>query len=304
MDQRRGVMLVLGTAVISGFAIFLNKFGLAKIDSSVFTFLKNMVVAVFLFSLILFTNEFKSLRKLTRKDWLQLILIGFIGGSIPFLLFFKGLSLTSAISGAFVHKTLFIYASLFAFVFLKEKINKKIFFVAVLLLVGNLLLLKLKVFTFGIGELLVLGATLFWAFENVLSKYALKELSGNIVAFGRMFFGSLFILVFLGFTNKIPVIISLSSKDFLWVLITSVLLMLFVITYYNGLKYVRVSVATSILLLGSPITLLLSYIFLEVNLSWVQFIGIGLISLGVLISVFFVELPTTLFSRQRNRNVL
>ena len=289
MDQKKGVMLILATAIISGFAIFINKFSVSMIEPSVFVFLKNIVVAVFLFSVILITKEFNNLRMLSRKQWLKLGLIGLIGGSIPFLLFFKGLSLTSAASGAFMHKTLFIYASIFAFFLLKEKTNKKIFLAAVLLLIGNLLLLKLKVFSFGIGEIFILGATLFWAVENVLSKHTLKELSGNLVAFGRMFFGSLFILVFLGFSNKLSGVASISLINLMWVLITSMFLLLFVVTYYNGLKYVKVSVATSILLLGSPITTILSFMFTDAAVAITQFIGIIFIIAGVGISVFFVE---------------
>lgn len=290
IDKQKGILLILMTALISGLSIFINKFSLASIDSSVFTFFKNITVGVLLFSVILFTKEIGKIKKITKSQWINLVLIGLIGGSIPFLLFFKGLSLTSAISGAFIHKTLFIYASLFAFIFLKEKINKKFFFVATLLLTGNFLLLKLTSFSWGLGESLILIAALFWAAENVLSKYVLKDLSGNLVAFGRMFFGSLFILMFLLITNKLPLVGSLNFSGFLWVIVTSVLLFLFVMTYYNGLKHVKVSVATSILLLGSPITSLLSFLFLGGNLVLSQVIGILLVFLGVVVSISFVEM--------------
>jgi len=289
MDRKHGLLLVFATAIISGFSIFINKFSLAAIDSSVFTFIKNVVVALFLFGIILFAKKFNSLKQLHKNNWLQLILIGLIGGSIPFLLFFKGLSLTSAASGAFIHKTLFIYASIFALVFLNEKINFKFYIGALLLLIGNLLLLKINSFSFGLGESLILLATLFWAGENVLSKYVLKDVSGNIVAFGRMFFGSLFILMFLAFTNKLPIIATLPSSALLWIIITSSLLLLFVTTYYNGLKYVKVSTATSILLLGSPITTLLSFSFLDAPLALGQFVGIVLLGAGTYIIVQFVE---------------
>tara|TARA_Y100000310_G_scaffold343478_1_gene451310 strand:- start:2788 stop:3696 length:909 start_codon:yes stop_codon:yes gene_type:complete len=289
MNKKNGLILVFLTAIISGFSIFINKFGVSGIDSSVFTFSKNIVVALFLFSVVLLIGEFKVLKNLTKKQWLNLGLIGLIGGAIPFLLFFKGLQLGSVVGGAFIHKTLFIYASLFALLFLKEKLNWKIIVVAGLLLIGNLLLLKIKAFSFGFGEGLVLIATLFWAGENVLSKHVLKELSGNVVSFGRMFFGSVFILIFLMFTGKLNLVYSLSLSQISWIIITSVMLLLFVMTYYNGLKFVKVSTATSILLLGSPITTLLSFVFAGSNLVLSQVLGILLILVGILVSVFFVE---------------
>ena len=236
----------------------------------------------------MFTKELKT-TNLKKKQIYQLILIGLIGGSIPFLLFFKGLSMTSASVGGFIHKTLFIFASFFALIFLKEKIPKKMLIIALILIIGNFLLLNLKSFSFGIGEFLILIATVMWGLENVISKNILKQLSGNLVALGRMFFGSLFILLFLIFTNKINIISSLTYNNVIWILLTSVLLLFFVITYYNGLKYIKVSVATSILLLGSPITTLLSYLFSNYNISINELFGMVLILVGIIASVLFGE---------------
>src|SRR3989338_11451169 len=101
MVNKKGIILVLATSVISGFSIFINEFSVARIEPSVFTFLKNASVAMLLLAILLFTKEFSSIRKLTKSQWLMLLLIGIIGGSIPFILFFKGLSLSSAAMGAF-----------------------------------------------------------------------------------------------------------------------------------------------------------------------------------------------------------
>ncbi|MBT4175080.1 EamA family transporter, partial [archaeon] len=95
MDKKRGILLVLLTAIISGFSIFINKLGVQGIDPYIFTFLKNTLVAVFLFSIIILAYQYKKLKQLKLKQWFQLALVGLLGGSIPFLLFFKGLTLTS-----------------------------------------------------------------------------------------------------------------------------------------------------------------------------------------------------------------
>jgi drug/metabolite transporter (DMT)-like permease len=287
--MKKGVKLIVATAIISGFSIFFNTFGVKGIDSSIFTFAKNIIVAIFLLSMILLIKQFNEIKNLKPKSWIKLSSIGLIGGSIPFLLFFKGLQLTTGPTSAFIHKTLFIYASIFAIIFLKEKLNHKIIIPAILLLIGNFLLLKINSFTFGQGEFFILVATVFWATENIISKHALKELSGNMVAFGRMAFGSLFILIFLLFTNKIPLLLSLAPKQIFWILATSILLLLYVTTYYNGLKTVKVTTATSILLLGSPITLLLNSIFLEKTINLSQSTGILSIFTAVIIMIYFLE---------------
>jgi drug/metabolite transporter (DMT)-like permease len=154
---------------------------------------------------------------------------------------------------------MFIYVAVLAAVFLKEKINKSFTLGALALLGGNLLLLKSLNFSFGWGDLLVLAATLFWAAENTLSRAVLKDgLSGNIVAWARMFFGSLFIAGFLALSGHLDNLAALNFIQIKWVLITSALLFGYIFTWYNGLKYVSVSVATAILMLGSPVTTLLT----------------------------------------------
>src|SRR4030042_6569470 len=138
----KGILLVFATAVISGFAIFLNSFGVKSFDPYLYTFLKNLVAALFLVGLLLGVKEFSELKRLKKKDWLLLAIIGLVGGSIPFLLFFKGLSMTAAASGSFFHKTMFIYVAVLAAVFLREKIPNRLFVAGALLLMGNLYFLR------------------------------------------------------------------------------------------------------------------------------------------------------------------
>src|SRR3989338_488757 len=201
--KQRGLILVFFTALISGFSIFINKFGVSETNPYIFVWLKNTVVVVFLLSTILLINKFKELVRLKRNHWIKLSLIGLIGGSIPFLLFFKGLQLTDAASASFIHKTMFVFVTVLALFFLKEKIDRRIIIASILILAGNLFILKLKTFSFNNGDMLILIATILWSMEVTLSKYTLNELSGEIVAFGRMFFGSVFILLFLLATGNI-----------------------------------------------------------------------------------------------------
>jgi drug/metabolite transporter (DMT)-like permease len=279
--NKKGLGLVLGTAIISGISIFINKFGVQGIDSSLFTGAKNLVVAIFLFSLIILAKDFKRLKELTTKDWLKLSLIGLLGGSIPFLLFFKGLQLTSASQGSFVHKTMFIWVGLLALTFLKEKLDKGIIIGAIMLLLGNFLLLKINNFSLATGDWLILIATLLWSVETIISKQALKTIDSKIVAFGRMFFGTLIILVFIAVTNKLLLITTITSVQLIWILITSAFLLGYTFTWYSGLKEIKASVATSILLLGSIITTLIDLAW-GAKITLAQIIGMTFLILGII----------------------
>lgn len=258
--MNKGLILVVATAIISGFSVFINKFGVAMNNPDIFAFAKNTAVAFLLGAVILLFKNRRELFTLKRQQWLALFFVGLIGGSIPFLLFFKGLALTSAAQGAFIHKTLFIFVAVLAVIFLKERINKNFFIGGLLLLAGILLTLKNFNLIFGLGDGLILLAVLFWSAENILAKYLLRDLSGTLVAWGRMFFGAILIFAYLLFTNQAPQLLTLSWPQLGWIALTAALLFGYTLTWYNGLKLVPVSLATTVLLLGLPITTILTTI--------------------------------------------
>lgn len=278
--MQKGHLLVFTTAVVSGLSIFLNKYAVTGIDSSAFTFSKNLLVGIFILFTILFLGEYNTIKTLRAKQIAQLVVIGLVGGSIPFLLFFKGLQLTSAATAAFIHKTMFIYVAVLAWLFLKEKITKPLLFGGALLLFGNYLALRITQVSIDTGALLVFLATILWAVENTLSKKVLHRLPSRIVVLGRMMFGALFIAIYLLFTGaSFSGMLSLGGAG--WVLFTSGLLLIYVITWYEGLRTVNVSVATCILMLGSVITSALQFLFSGTVLSLTQGVGLVFIVLGV-----------------------
>ena len=260
--EKKGIILAFSTAIISGFAVFMNKFAVGFWDSSsVFTTSKNIIAALFLTSVIIFFHKLPELRQLSRKNWFKLILIGFVGGSIPFLLFFKGLALTEATNAAFIHKTLFIWVTLLALPFLKEKFSKIQFLSLGILIAGVYLFAPPSSFKLGLGEFLALSATILWAIENVISKYTLREVSPSLVGWGRMFFGSIFLLAFLGITGQISGVLELSMAKFGWLMLSGFILFGYTTTWYAAIKHISVTVAASILVIAAPITAILNSIF-------------------------------------------
>ena len=119
-----GIGLAAGTAVISGFAIWLNGFAVKLVpDAALYTTLKNGVAALILVGLLAALIRPGELRAIGRQDRLRLVLIGIVGGSVPFVLFFSGLAMASAPSAAFIQKTLFIWVALLAVPFLGERLG-------------------------------------------------------------------------------------------------------------------------------------------------------------------------------------
>jgi len=196
---------------------------------------------------------------------------------------------------------MFIYIAIIAVIFLKEKISKNFLIGALLIIVGNIFILRKLPLSFGRGDLLVLLATFLWAIENIISKKVLENLSGNIVAWGRMFFGSIFILIFLGATGQLAPIWHLSAPQIGWCLITAGLLLGYVVTWYNGLKLIPVSLAAAILMLGSPITTLLS-LFSGGGAVLKDIVSSVLILIGVIIVIGGIKLLTNIISILQTKN--
>lgn len=284
MKNNKGVYLALFTAIISGFAVFLNKFAVDFwTNSSVFTTAKNLIVAILLTSLILLVKKLPELKKLSKKDWGRLVIIGFIGGSIPFLLFFKGLTIASATTAAFIHKTLFIWVAIFAVPILKEKISKLQIAALGLLIIGTYLLSMPIKIQFGYGEFLILLATLFWAIENIIAKIALRNISPFIIAWGRMFFGSIFLLIYLAFAGGIEQLFVFSATKFGWLMLSGIILFGYVTTWYSALKSAPATVVSSVLVIAAPITALLNSVFITHQIKISAVLPILLISIGVIL---------------------
>jgi drug/metabolite transporter (DMT)-like permease len=311
--MKKGIYLAIVTAVISGISVFVASFASKAVkDPYILTTGRNIIVAVWFSSVLLGiwlssrsasrrsgdlkpidcfvgipprNDERCNLLAMTPKKWGQLVLIGIIGGSIPFLLFFKGLSLSTAAGGQLINKTMFIWVGLLAFMFLKEKFNKWQLFALAILVTGNYFLATPKSWIFGRGELLVLVATLFWAAEAIVAKIVLKNMPSIILTWGRMFFGSLIMLGYLAITHKIGSFQLLNTDQLLWIILPSMLLFVYVWFWFSSLKYAPVTLVTSILVIASPITTLLSSTFITHKFQPLQLIGSVLIIFGAIIFI-------------------
>jgi len=281
----RGTLLVLLTAMLSGGAIVVNKFFVVKVDPLLFTAVRALFIGIAFFLISVFISKTKK-TSFKKVSWKYLILIGVIGGSFAFWLFFEGLKLTTAGRAAFLHKTLPIYATVLAVIFLREKIsNKQI--IALIVMIFGLVLMELSKLSpeIRLGDMLVLGATLLWACENTLSKKVMLNKESNwVVTFSRMFFGSLILFGVIFIMGKFDLLLSLSGEQIFYIIVSGSFLFLYVLTWYWGLRYINLSKASAILLLAPVVSLVLGMVWLGEQVFVLQLIG----SLLILIGAFFV----------------
>jgi len=257
---RWGVILAFVVALISGVSVFVNGFAVKQLpDAAVYTTLKNGVAALILIAMALAVVPRAQVRALDRRSWSAMVVIGVIGGSVPFLLFFSGLAIASAPTAAFIHKTLFIWVVLLAVPFLGERLGWFPIAALGVLLAGQFLAAPPTGVTWGTGETMILAATLMWAVEVVIARrLLLGSVPSPVLGAARLGIGLVVLVGYLGVTGRYGVVTALTATQWAWALGTGALLAAYVATWLAALRRAPATVVASVLVLGAPITAVLS----------------------------------------------
>ena len=281
-------ILALSTAIISGTNNFLTKIAVTAVNNPIaYTAIKNSIVGLLFIGLLIIAGKWSEVKKINSAQWLKLLAIGFVGGFIPFALFFTGLAKIPAINASLIHKTLFLWVFVLAIPFLKEKMSWPQWIGIVLIFAANLVVGGFQGFKYNSGELMILGATILWAVENVIAKVALKELSSLIVSAARMVIGSFLLIILMTWQGNVGLVSNLDARQWTWTLITSVLLFGYVLTWYSALKRAPATYVATLLVPATLVTNLLTAVFLTRSLS-TQNVTSGLLYVfGAAIVIFF-----------------
>jgi drug/metabolite transporter (DMT)-like permease len=284
-----GTILAVITAVISGFSIPLNKIFVVQADPAVFTAVRALIIGLIFLAFAGYQSK-RSKKPFKKVPWKYLIVIGIVGGGLAFLLYFNGLALTTTSRAAFLQKTLPIYTTVLAFIFLKEKVSPRQSIALLAMLIGAFFVVSSDVSPAAFwanpafGDILVLAATVLWGMENVLAKYAMiKDESNLVVSFARMFIGSLFLFSAVIFLGKTGALLSMNPAQLGNVLVSTGILLGYVFCYYWSIKLINVSKASAILLLAPVITLFISVYVLGEPFPLLQRIGAVLILAGAFV---------------------
>ena len=251
-----GVALAFGVALISGVSVFVNGYAVTQLpDAAVYTTLKNGVAALLLIGVALLVVRRSEIRALDRRAWAGMTVIGVIGGSVPFLLFFSGLAIASAPTAAFIHKTLFIWVVFLAVPFLGERLGWFPIAALGVLLAGQALAAPPTGVTWGAGETMIAAATLLWAVEVIIARrLLLDEVPSTVLGAARLGIGLIVLVGYLAVTGRMTVVAGLTATQWAWALGTGALLAAYVGTWLAALRRAQASVVASVLVIGAPIT--------------------------------------------------
>lgn len=268
-DVRRGMVLALCAAVLSGVAVFVNSYGVKAFgNATVYTTAKNAVAGLVLLAtagpLLLRRSrrapDSQPRAPLGRARVAGLTALAVVGGSVPFVLFFEGLARIQSgpVQAQFLNKTLVVWVALFAVIAMRERIGPLQLAAVAVLVIGQAVLAggvsHLSRMEFGRGELMIVTATLLWAIEVVLAKTLLRSVSFWVVALVRMLGGSVLLIAWLAIRGEGGLLAHLDGSQWSWVLATGALLAAYVATWLAALALAPAVTVTALLVVAVPVT--------------------------------------------------
>jgi drug/metabolite transporter (DMT)-like permease len=200
------VLLAFAAAIISGFSIWVNSYAVKEVsDPVVFTSAKNATVGLALVTVLLMSGitPRQEIKRLSRGQSAALLAIGVVGGSVPFVLFFEGLSQAGPGNAAFLQKTLFLWVAVLAVPLLRERVGTWQVFALAMLAGAQYFIGKPGSWELGGGEAMVLAATGLWAIEAVIARALLPSIGSSLGAAARMALGGSILLGYLGITGRL-----------------------------------------------------------------------------------------------------
>jgi drug/metabolite transporter (DMT)-like permease len=187
-----------------------------------------LAAAAYLIASLAFTPlAHRSKISFTRKDYGVLIIVSVCGATVAPLLFFLGLSQSTASDTSLLSNAEIVFTVLLALIFFRERL-KPIGFVAVgLVLFGvTIITTNLQVsstlFHINSGHLLILGSTALWALDNNLSRIISTRInSARLVQLKYAIGGTIMVIIIFSMripfqiiTTQIPSVVLLSVLGF------------------------------------------------------------------------------------------
>ncbi len=252
---RVGVALAFVAALLSGVAVYANGLIIHEFpDQTLFAAVRNGGVGVILLILLGASRRGSELTDLAPRRRLGLVVLGLIGGGIPFALFFTGLAQTTATDAAIIQKTMFVWVAILAVPFLGERLGVAQLAGMAVLLAGTILIVPAGSLTAGPGAAMILAATLLWAVEVIVARRLLGDVRVLPAATARMAVGSLVLFLIVGLNGHLGQLAQWTGGQWIAVGLTGAILVGYVTTWYGALQRAPAAVVTSVLVVAAVMT--------------------------------------------------
>ena len=300
MTHHWGYVSAVASALLFVTSSTLNKIALEDVHPTIVAGMIYFIGGVFLFGIhfsplskrILALFESPEIEpKITTRDFRILAFVILCGSVVAPLLLLNGLNQTTAINTSLLLNAESLFTALIAFVFLSERGVKKEYLGIILLLIGVVFLTtnsefqKLTLTENIAGNLLIVGACMFWGIDNNLSRFLSKKRDIILITGLKCFIGGLALLA-IAFVIGVPFSIPLISIPYLlsagaFSIAFSILLFLFALRKIGSM---RTGVIYSI---SSLFGAVLAFLILREPFSFIQLVAGAIMLLGVYVLILY-----------------
>ena len=293
-------MSAVASALLFGTSSTLNKIALENVHPTLIAGMIYFIGGIFVFGvhfsplskkiLALFESP-ETEPKITTRDFRILAFVILCGSVIAPLLLLNGLNQTTAINTSLLLNAESLFTALIAFVFLSERGTQKEYLGITMLLIGvvfvttNAEFQKLTLTENIAGNLLIVGACVFWGIDNNLSRFLSKKRDIILITGLKCFIGGLALLAIafvIGVPRSIPPIsipYILSAGAFS--IAFSILLFLFALRKIGSM---RTGVIYS---MSSLFGAVLAFMILREPFSFTQLVAGAIMLLGVYVLILY-----------------
>jgi len=224
MTHHWGYVSAITSAVLFGISSTLNKIALENVHPNIVAGMIYFIGGIILFGIRIspLSNKILSLFDtsetevtISNKDLVTLAFVILCGSIIAPLLLLSGLNETTAINASLLLNTESLFTVLIAIAFLKERAVKREYLGFLMLFFGAVFITtnaefqRITLTENLTGNLLIVGASLFWGMDNNLSRLLSKKRDILMVTGLKCFFGGLVLLIvsfLIGISLNIPLV--------------------------------------------------------------------------------------------------
>jgi len=237
-EKIAGMLFLLFAAILAGLESVIAKPILENNNPLQVQFMSRCIAAILLLPL-LFGQPIK---RLTKKQIFNIVLLGFLWTGVVSPLFYIGLKLTTSLSATLIQYSYPFLVIILAYFFLKEKITvRKI--IGTSLIVMGVFSVLFAGFSGGesstmLGNLIVLAAMIIGAVWTILAKSFVKNISPEVLTASGLIVGLFAVAIYLK-----GIIIPIFTFQ---IFILGITIALFWFFYFKGLKYITATKAAAI----------------------------------------------------------
>lgn len=225
-----------------------------------------------------------SLRIIFQKENLkEILLIGFFGTTMTYLLFFFGASMTSGINTAILMQAEPIYSLFLGYFLLKEKVTSKQILATFLIVAGVIIVIYNGIISLNLGDLLILLTPLFYQISHVIAKKTINKIGTFTVQTGRYLFAGLTLFIISSILGANQFNLLVEPRNFATILALGFIVAgIGSLAWYEAIKRINLSKATAMIAPYSILSVTLAWFVLNETPSIYQIIGLALVLTGIL----------------------